>query len=66
MAVSVMDKFDVPARTSPLNGIPAAGAIRRCSARKPGFAPQKKIERISPQSAVRTVAGRGIARIGAN
>jgi len=62
MAVSVVRKFDVPARMRPLDSILAAPKSVARSAR---FTIQKKIERISPESALRTVAGRRIGRIAA-
>jgi hypothetical protein len=57
MAVSVMSKFDVPVPTPPLDSILAARAARECSARNPGLRLKKKFERISAESAMRTVAG---------
>src|SRR5262249_38460769 len=66
MAVSMVCKYDVRACISPLDSILAACAARKCAARSTGFTIQKKIERISPESALRTVARRRIDRIGPN
>jgi hypothetical protein len=62
MAISMVRKFDVPGRASPLDSVPAA---RKRGVGNTGFALQKKFERISPKSAMRRVARRRIGRIGA-
>jgi uncharacterized protein (DUF58 family) len=59
------ENFDAPGRASPLHGVPTGCVARKRGVGNTGFAPQKKIARISPKSAMRRAARRRISRIGA-
>jgi hypothetical protein len=57
--------LDVPGRASCLDSETVARPACKHGVGNTGFTPQKKIERISPKSAMRRVARRRIGRIGA-